>query len=98
MVLTSTIRRVKSACAPSGSKIGAAWRGSGGFLRAPAGPISWNCFGHNELNDWRRASRSAAMRLHTHRSHPSSIALVIVTVSALLVEGYACALVALWAH
>jgi hypothetical protein len=69
-----------------------------GFLRALAGPISWNCFGHNELNDWRRASRSAAMRLHTHRSHPWSIDLVTVTVSALLVVGFACALVALWAH
>jgi hypothetical protein len=28
----------------------------GGFLRAPAGPISWNCFGHSKLNDGRRAS------------------------------------------
>src|ERR1700704_1534629 len=69
-----------------------------GFFRAPTGPISWNCFGHSELNDWRRASRSAAMRLHTHRdesrsrhfdltgggSHPWAIDLVVVTVSALL--------------
>jgi hypothetical protein len=52
------------------------------------------------------------MRLHTHRdesrsrhfdltgggSHPWSIDLVVITVSALLVVGFACALVALWAH
>ena len=38
------------------------------------------------------------MRLHTHRSHPWSIDFVTVTVSALLVVGFACALVALWAH
>jgi hypothetical protein len=52
------------------------------------------------------------MRLHTHRdesrsrhvdltgggSHPWSIDLVTVTVSGILVAGFACALLALWVH
>ena len=55
---------------------------------------------------------AAAMHLHTYRdeirsrhfdligggSHPWTIDLVLVTVSARLVLGFACALVALWAH
>jgi hypothetical protein len=60
------------------------------------------------MGDALRISRSAAMRLRTHRdesrfrqfdltgggSHPWSIDLVVVTVSALLVVGFAFTLVA----
>ena len=43
------------------------------------------------------------MHLHTYRdesrsSHPWTIDLVVVAVSAVLVLGFACALGALWAH
>ena len=43
-------------------------------------------------------SRSRHFDLTGGGSHPWSIDLVVVTVSALLVVGFACALVALWAH
>src|SRR5260370_330072 len=73
-------------------------------------PSSWNCFGHSELNDGQRASRSAAMHLHTYRDesrsrhfdliggHHWSVDLVAATASGILVVGFACAVVALWIH
>jgi len=75
-------------------------------------PSSWNRFGQSELNDGQRASRSAAMHLHTYRDesrsghldliggrgHPWSIDLVAVTASGILLMGFACAVAALLVH
>ena len=50
------------------------------------------------LHTYLDESRSRHFDLIVGGSHPWTIDWVLVTVSAMLVLGFACALVALWAH